>query len=46
MASRPEIKVRKKSAPDDDTQEAPNQKAKKETGNYGFRSTGRPRRST
>jgi hypothetical protein len=33
MASRPEIKV-KKSEPDDSVQEAPNQKAKKEAGNY------------
>jgi len=33
MASRPEIKV-KKSEPDDAAQEAPNQKAKKEVGNY------------
>ena len=33
MASRPEIKV-KKSEPDDTVQEAPNQKAKKEIGNY------------
>jgi hypothetical protein len=33
MASRPEIKV-KKSEPDDTAQEAPNQKAKKEAGNY------------
>jgi hypothetical protein len=33
MASRPEIKV-KKSEPDDTVQEAPNQKAKKEAGNY------------
>ena len=33
MASRPEIKV-KKSEPDDSAQEAPNQKVKKEAGNY------------
>src|SRR5215203_1552309 len=33
MASRPEIKV-KKSEPDETVQEAPNQKAKKEAGNY------------
>ena len=33
MASRPEIKV-KKSEPDDSAQEAPNQKQKKEAGNY------------
>jgi hypothetical protein len=33
MASRPEIKV-KKSEPDDTVQELPNQKAKKEAGNY------------
>ena len=33
MASRPEIKV-KKSEPDDAAQEAPNQKQKKEAGNY------------
>ena len=33
MASRPEIKVTKKSEPDD-AQEAPSQKVKKETGNY------------
>jgi hypothetical protein len=33
MASRPEIKV-KKSEPDDAAQEAPNQKVKKEAGNY------------
>ena len=33
MASRPEIKV-KKSEPDETVQEAPNQKAKKEIGNY------------
>jgi len=33
MASRPEIKVTKKSEPEE-AQEAPNQKAKKETGNY------------
>ena len=33
MASRPEIKV-KKSEPDDTVQEAPNQRAKKEAGNY------------
>lgn len=34
MASRPEIKVTKKSEPEDATQEAPSQKAKKEVGNY------------
>ena len=33
MASRPEIKVTKKSEPED-TQEAPSQKVKKEAGNY------------
>ena len=33
MASRPEIKVTKKSEPEE-TQEAPSQKVKKETGNY------------
>ena len=33
MASRPEIKVTKKSEPEE-AQEAPNQRAKKETGNY------------
>jgi hypothetical protein len=33
MATRPEIKV-KKSEPEDTTQEAPNQKVKKEAGNY------------
>lgn len=34
MASRPEIKVTKKAEPDDAVQEAPNQKVKKEAGNY------------
>jgi hypothetical protein len=33
MASRPEIKV-KKSEPEEAAQEAPNQRAKKEAGNY------------
>ena len=34
MASRPEIKVTKKAEPEDAAQEAPNQRAKKEAGNY------------
>ena len=34
MASRPEIKVTKKSEPEDVVQEAPNQRAKKEVGDY------------
>ncbi len=34
MASRPEIKVTKKAEPEDTVQEAPNQRAKKEAGNY------------
>jgi hypothetical protein len=34
MASRPEIKVTKKSEPDDVAAEAPSQKQKKEIGNY------------
>jgi hypothetical protein len=34
MASRPEIKVTKKSEPEEAVQEAPNQRAKKEIGNY------------